>query len=342
MATRPEKKPASRSKRSKVEIRREFEDLQEEISVRETLDPKVEASLKAREDEVRAEVAEVGVEGVVQRIAGLGLDVTRALSEVAEKLTAEVRLLSSLREASILERQELERLHQIDIAATSIDHLVKEHEEKRLALEAELNAKRVNREADNSRLERERLEQAEALERQRRREVDDYEYRKALERKKAQDKYDEEQRLLARQNAERQETLQKDWQRREAALKEREEEIAGMEDRVAAFPACLAGEVEKARQEARREVEAQLERQMLLLEKDAAAEARVAQLSIKALEQQLVAAAGQIATLEKQLAEAKQQVQDIAVRAIEGASGARALSHINQIAMEQAKNRPQG
>jgi hypothetical protein len=46
--------------------------------------------------------------------------------------------------------------------------------------------------------------------------------------------------------------------------------------------------------------------------------------------------------LEKQLAEAKQQVQDIAVKAIEGASGARALSHINQIAMEQAKNRPQG
>ena len=45
--------------------------------------------------------------------------------------------------------------------------------------------------------------------------------------------------------------------------------------------------------------------------------------------------------LEKQLADAKQQVQDIAVKAIEGASGAKALSHVNQIAMEQAKNRPQ-
>jgi len=44
----------------------------------------------------------------------------------------------------------------------------------------------------------------------------------------------------------------------------------------------------------------------------------------------------------RQLADARQQVQDIAVKAIEGASGARALSHINQIAMEPAKNRPQG
>jgi hypothetical protein len=52
--------------------------------------------------------------------------------------------------------------------------------------------------------------------------------------------------------------------------------------------------------------------------------------------------AEQMTALEKQLSEAKQQVQDIAVRAIEGASGAKALSHINQIAMEQAKNRPQG
>jgi colicin import membrane protein len=43
----------------------------------------------------------------------------------------------------------------------------------------------------------------------------------------------------------------------------------------------------------------------------------------------------------KRLAEAIQQVQDIAVKAIEGDSHA-PLSHINQIAMEQAKNRPRG
>jgi hypothetical protein len=46
--------------------------------------------------------------------------------------------------------------------------------------------------------------------------------------------------------------------------------------------------------------------------------------------------------VEKQLGEAKRQVQDIAAKAIEGASGAKALSHINQIAVEQANNRPQG
>ncbi|MDE2180337.1 MAG: hypothetical protein KGJ40_05755 [candidate division NC10 bacterium] len=39
--------------------------------------------------------------------------------------------------------------------------------------------------------------------------------------------------------------------------------------------------------------------------------------------------------------EMKRQVQEIAVKAIEGASGAKVLAHIEQIVMEQAKTRTQ-
>jgi len=196
--------------------------------------------------------------------------------------------------------------------------------------------------AEAGQTERDRREQEEALKKQRQREAEDYEYRKALERKKAQDKYDEDQRLLERTNAERQEALTKQWQQREATLKAQEDDVARLRAEVAEFPARLAREIETAAAEARRQVESGFERQMLILKKGAEAETRMAELRVKALEQSLTAAAAQIAALEKQLAEAKQQVQDIAVRAIDGASGARALGHINQIAMEQAKNRPQG
>ncbi len=55
----------------------------------------------------------------------------------------------------------------------------------------------------------------------------------------------------------------------------------------------------------------------------------------------LVTQQGQTAALQIQLDEAKRRVQDIAVKAIEGASGSKALAHINQIAIEQAKNRTQ-
>lgn len=343
MAKSEKKAPTpSRPRRTKSDVQEAFEALEEAADAREPVDAKTQATLKARADEIQVEVAGVGVETVVQRISGLGLDVSRALSDLAEKLNAEVRLLGSLREAVSLEQRELERMHQIDIAATSVDHLIEEHSRKKEELDTEIAEARAAWTLEAARVERDRREQEEAMKKLRQREIEDYEYRKALERKKAQDKYDEETRQTERRNAERQESLEKDWARREAGLKEREELVARLEVQVAEFPARLTRETEAAAAEARRQVEAALERQILLLKKDAEAEARVAGLSIKALEQSLAARDAQIAAIEKQLAEAKQQVQDIAVRAIDGASGARALSHINQIAMEQAKNRPQG
>jgi colicin import membrane protein len=62
-------------------------------------------------------------------------------------------------------------------------------------------------------------------------------------------------------------------------------------------------------------------------------------LQIKALQETVSRQAGEIEKLQGLVEEAKRQVQDIAVKAIEGASGAQALSHINKIAMEQAKTR---
>ena len=109
-----------------------------------------------------------------------------------------------------------------------------------------------------------------------------------------------------------------------------------------AFPQRLQRDAEAAAEQARRDAQARFEQQILVAQKDAETERRLAALRVKAREDTVAHQAAQLAALEKQLAEAKQQVQDIAVKAIEGASGARALSHINQIAMEQAKNRPQG
>jgi colicin import membrane protein len=75
------------------------------------------------------------------------------------------------------------------------------------------------------------------------------------------------------------------------------------------------------------------------LKKDAEVEQRMTELRVKTLEQTVSQITAQNAALQKQLDEAKKQVQDIAVKAIEGASGARTLTHINEIAMEQAKHR---
>jgi colicin import membrane protein len=332
-----------RPKRTKTEIQREFDEIQEQSAdARESADPKIEEASRRHETEVREAVDGVTVESAVQRISGLGLEISKALSGLSGKLTEEVQLLASVREAVGLERNELERLHRIDVAATALDQLVQDYARQKQELETEIAARRAAWEEEAARVDRERKEQEEALRKQRQREGEDFEYRKTQERKKAQDKYDEEIRLQEKKNQEKQDTLEKSWQLREAALKEGEEELARLRKESEGFPKRLEAEANAAAERARRESEARLQQEILVVKKDAEAEKRFGELRVNTLEETVAHLQAQIAALEKQLADAKQQVQDIAVKAIEGASGARALSHINQIAMEQAKNRPQG
>lgn len=334
-------KPPVRAKRAKTEVQQEFAAIRRETEAdRESADPKAEGAGRLRAAEVRRAVEGTTVEGVVQGISGLGLEISKALADVSTKLVEEVEQLSAVREAVNLERVELERLHKIDVAATALDQMVQDYGHEKERLEAEIAAQRSAWEEETVNVERERKEQEEALKKARAREIEEYEYKKNLERKKAQDKYEEDQRLQEKKNKERQETLEKNWQQRETALKDQEQELLRLRKEAQEFPETVKTESDKAAVLAAKTAEQKFEQEILLLKKEAETEKRLASLQVKTLEDTISRQAAQIEALQKQVEEAKQQVQDIAVKAIEGASGAKALAHINQIAMEQAK-RPQ-
>lgn len=337
------KAPASRIRRPKAEVEKEFEKLVEEEKAKADLSPKTVEFAKLREQEVRQAVEDVSIEGVVHRISSVGIDISKALTEVSAKLVSEVEKLTTIREAVSLEARELERLHKVDIAATSLDNLLKDYQSQKEKLEAEIAVQSTAWEEEELTRTQDQKEAEESLKKQRQREIEEYEYKKSLERKKAQDKYDEEIRLLEKKDVEKQETLEKSWQQREAALKERETEWAQLRKEVEEFPGRLKKEIDLAVASAVKAAEQRFEQQTILLRKDAEAEKRIAELQIKALKDTVDRQAAEMEKLQGQIEEAKKQVQDIAVKAIEGASGAQALNQINKIAMEQAKTRtPQG
>lgn len=148
-------------------------------------------------------------------------------------------------------------------------------------------------------------------------------------------------RLFEKKNLEKQDALEKSWQLRDTDLKEKEAAFARLSKEVEEFPGRLQREVQQAVTEAVKSAERRHEQQMALLGKDAEAERRLAALQITSLQETVSRQLTHIESIEKRLEEAKRQVQEIAVRAIEGASGAKALAHIEQIAMEQAKTRTQ-
>lgn len=332
------------TRRSKAEIEKEFSQIAQEVETqKKSASPKADEAARASEEEIRQAVAGLTVESTVQKLSNLGLEISKALNDLAEKMVTEVERLRAVREAVALETRELERLHKIDVAATALDQLIQDYRAQKEQLEAEISRRRQEWEEEQQQRAREQKEYEEALKKQRQREVEEYEYKKALERKKAQDKYDEEMRLLEKRNKEKQEALEKSWQQREAALKEREEELARLRKEVEEFPARLKKEIDAASAQAAKLTEQRLEHQMVLLKKDAESEKRLLELRIKTLEELVDRQAREIEGLKQQFEESKRQVQEIAVKAIEGASGAQALSHVNKIAMEQAKTRlPQG
>jgi len=332
---------AARARRSKSEVQQEFLKIKEDVKAeRDAATPKLLEAARAREAETRRAVEGVTVDIVVRNLSGLSLEVSRTLGELSEKLVQEVERLAAAREAVALEQRELERLHRIDVAATALDQLVHDYEARKQALDAEIAGTRAAWDAEVKERERTDQEREEALKKQRQREAEDYEYKKTLERKKAQDRHEEEVRQSEKQNREKQEALEKSWQERDAALTAREEELERLRREVADSPARLGQQVERAVAEATRQTEQRLEQQIVLLQRDAAADQRVAELQVKAHKNTIARQAAQIEALQRQLDEAKQQVQQIAVKAIEGASGAQALDHVNKIAMEHAKTRP--
>ncbi len=338
------KAPASRTRRPRAEVEREFEKLvEDEEKAQAASSPKTADLARLHEQETRQGVEGISIESVVQKISGLGIDISKSLTGLSAKLAAEVERLTTLREAVALETRELERLHKIDIAATSLDNLLQDYQSQKVNLEAEIAAQRAAWEEEERTRTRDQKESEEALKKQRQREIEEYEYKKGIERKKAQDKYEEDIRLLEKRNKEKQEALEKSWQEREAAIKEKETEWAQLRKEVDEFPARLKKEVDLAIASATKAGDQKFEQQMLLLKKDSEAEKRISELQIKSLKDTVDRQASDMAKLQAQLDEAKKQVQDIAVKAIEGASGAQALSQINKIAMEQAKTRtPQG
>jgi hypothetical protein len=106
---------------------------------------------------------------------------------------------------------------------------------------------------------------------------------------------------------------------------------------VAAFPQELDAAVSKAIEETTARLEAQAATKQELLAKDAEAEQRVLKSRIDTLQQTVKEQAEQIARLSAQIDKSYGQVQDIAVKAIEGSANLKALAGLQQQAAEQAR-----
>src|SRR5262249_8841198 len=132
----------------------------------------------------------------------------------------------------------------------------------------------------------------------------------------------------------------KAWAERERQIAAEEALHAELKAKFEELPQRLEGAVKRAKGEGVGIASAQSKVKADLLAKEIDGDRRVFDLRVKSLEGTIKERAQQIESLSAQLSAALKQSQDLAIKAIEGASNSSTFQAVKEIALEQAKNAP--
>ncbi len=314
-----------RTTRTKAETKTAFAEVAASTRGKESISAREQEAADARNAEVRNNVADLSVEKALNGVTKTNLEVTKALSAVTEQLVETTKELETVKLAVSLEKAELNDLYKKDVAASAIEDLVADYNEKKASfdtLAADQRAAWLKEETDHNTLVRERNDQLSKL---RAREEAEYQYKTQLERRAAQDKFNEELRAQAVTERDRRESVLRDHATREIELKNRENDLASYKAQVDAFPAKLDADVKKAVAIAENSIKREYEHKIQLMLKDSETSKVVAAAEIASLNQQVVRANAQIADLQNRITASDSRVAEIASKAIDGASGKLAL-----------------
>lgn len=135
--------------------------------------------------------------------------------------------------------------------------------------------------------------------------------------------------------------MEKEFAGREKAIAEQEGELNELRERASAFPKELESAVNRAVKEAIQRAKVEAKNREELLQKEFEGERNVLNTRIESLEKTVIEQNEQIARLSQQADKAHSQVQDIAVKAIEGTSQSQSLTNLQQLMAEQTRKQPQ-
>lgn len=277
-----------------------------------------------------------------------------AVSNLSERLITEATQLATVREAIATEKQELANLHQLtEIDESTIDILLEQYQTDAHQLESEFKQQQ-----ESDRQELKSLEQSWSKEQQahqrliternedyrksQQREQEEYQYNLDLERDLDESEYEQQKKLQQQELSSTRQVLEQQWQQREGEIAQQEQEYATATAKVEAFDSQLSSKVKQGTEEGKGIGTYQAKVKTNLKTKEIEGEQQNYELRIESLEQTIKHQATRINKLSQQLDSSLQQVQDLAVKAIEGTSNRNSFEAVKAIAMEQAKTPPKG
>ena len=348
----PVKRPSSRA--SKDQIFTAFDHLAGEYrklaaAPKETTVPSASSNGNHAKSDPRVEPGTV--EQTIGALLALRSGFGGVVSGLSAQLTAEASRLSTLRREVDDKTQQLTALYGLEVGDGTLATLVEEHQRKSVAYEQELSekqkaaaaeaeAKTAAWKAEKEERSRAVAERDEALKKARKRGVEEYEYDLAQRRKAEADAHEQQRRAKELELSEMVLAKDKAWAERERQIAAEEALHVELNAKFDELPQRLEAAVKRARGEGVGIASAQAKVKADLLAKEIDGDRRVFELRVKSLETTIKERGNQIDALSAQLAGALKQSQDLAIKAIEGASNSSSFQAVKEIALEQAKNAP--
>lgn len=247
---------------------------------------------------------------IIKDIADLKLLVTKHLEEIGGHIIEERHKLKEIQQAISIEKESLKRKHEMSEQADMLETLLLAQERKRQDFEKE----RVQ-------FKNEFDEQKTTLLKERKREIEEYNYRLTLERQKDSDQYASKKTALEQELIQKRSAWEAECTERERILKDSESELINLREQVASFPESLKVAIEKATAAAIENLQIEYKFNTKLREQEYTAETKLLKQTIDSCKTKIEEMESLVTQLTQQTNTAGKQVQDIAIRAIEGASG---------------------
>ncbi|WP_221088446.1 coiled-coil domain-containing protein [Deinococcus aquaedulcis] len=373
------KRPAETA--TKAKILEAFDDLSTEYSQLEGQVGTLKAQLNQKEKEVReaqreaqkkAQQAAQGPMAATSRdlpttpddkpgrmevalglLAQLQAGASGTLAELSEQLSAQAAGLQGVLKLAQAEREALKELYDLEASDDSLPALLAQYDAAAEGARTEYETLQAETAEDWDARQREWLAEQDARERTvqerdltaattREREDADYRYNRDLARRLDDETYRAEQAELTRERAERLDIQEREWNAREAELSSREQRVREITARAAALPAEREAALKRAEAEGTGIGSRQARVRTDLQEKEIEGQRRIYEQRIQNLQTRLDLLDTRAAGLAEQLGAASRQMQDLAVKAIEGQANASSLSAFKELAMEQAKAQGKG
>lgn len=327
--------------KEKAALKSQIDQLQKQNSV--TPEPKLESKKTMNQSPIQQKMNST-IESLVKIQLGFG----SAASELSEQLTTQASLLAEIREAVDKEVADLKQLHNLEISEDVLDTLLKSYEDNYKAYQEEFSqryevlSQEILSQHNIWAKEQEEYklttkERNESLHKNRQREAADYKYDLELQRKLQTDEYEQLQKGLFKELEELQQEAYKQWNEQEKVISELEKQFEESFAKVEAFPKEKEAAIKKATEEGRGIAYYQAKIKSDLSAKEVDGQKRFYEQRLQSLEQTISNQDTRIQNLTKQLDSALKQVQDLAVKAIEGSANVNSYQAIKEIALEQAK-----